>query len=273
MRFQGDAGLGVQPQDGAHDVLEVAQEPLGGNGSERSAGLAGETRDDLGQPGPKYWAVCLRAVRNGIRPSRGARARRDESGDAGDVVGGGERVVADHHVQSAQWGAVGIVDSQPGRVAHDVEARMHGMPLLRESAAEETVDFDAPVEFLTEVLAAGVGDTQAQRQLEHRGGSGSVDGSYGGGGPPGSAVSAEVTEQSRVQQGSRLRMVPDLARLPGVQGQKDVPVRQRQAGTGQACGEPGGGDRAAALGPGGVGGEYGGSDSHPVQGEGTAQLG
>ncbi|MGX1314913.1 hypothetical protein RKD24_005032 [Streptomyces calvus] len=86
-------------------------------------------------------------------------------------------------------------------------------------------------------------------------------------------MTAEVAEQPGVQQGGELGAVADLAELPGVYGKGHEPVRQGQFGSGEPCREQGRGDSASALRPGGVGGEQGGSDSHPVQGEGTAQLG
>ena len=98
--------------------------------------------------------------------------------------------------------------SKPGWAACHCSAR---------PAAQQPVHLDAAVEFLAEVLPAGVGDAQAERELEHRGGAGAVDGADGGGGVPGVAVRAEVVQQSGVEQGGDVRAVPELAGLPGVQ--------------------------------------------------------
>lgn len=203
----------------------------------------------------------------------GLRPGRDESGDAGDVVRRCERIVADHHVEARHGVAVRVVHREPGRVADDVEARVGGLPLFGEAAAQQPVDLDTAVEFLTEVLPAGVGDAQAQRELQHRGGIGAVQGAYGGGGVPRGAMRAEVQEQSGVQKFRRIRAVADLADLPGVHRQRGVSVGQPQSGTGEPGGELLCGHEAASLRPGRVGGERGGGDGHPVQGEGAAQLG
>ncbi len=146
-------------------------------------------------------------------------------------------------------------------------------PLLCEAAAQQAVDFDAAVEFLTEVLPAGVGDGQAQRQLQHGGRAGAVERAYGRGGVPRGAMRSEVPEQAGVQQFRRLGAVADLADLPGVHGQCGVPVGQRQPGAGEPGGELLGRHGAAAIGPGRVSGEYGGGDGHPVQRKGAARLG
>ncbi len=205
-------------------------------------------------------------------PRCGVGPGRDESGDAGHVVRRVERVVPDHHVEAGHGAAVRVVDGEPGRVADDVEARVRGLPLLGQSAAQQPVHLDAPVEFLAEVLAPGVGDAQPQRELQHRGGARAVDGAYGGGGVPGGAVGAEVAEQTGLEQGRDLRAVAGLADLPGVQREGRVAVGQRQCGADELRGELLGADGAAALGPGGVRGEYGGGHRQPVQREGAAQL-
>lgn len=124
----------------------------------------------------------------------------------------------DHHVDSGDGTAVGPVDGEPGRVTDDVEGRVGRLPLLGQAAAQEPVHLDTAVEFLAEVLAAGVGDAQAQRELEHGGGAGAMDGAYGGGGIPGGAVGAQVLEQSGIEQRGGLGAVPDLAELPGCSG-------------------------------------------------------
>ena len=49
--FQGDARRGVQPEHGAYDVVEVAQEPLGGDGAGGPAGAGGEPGHDVGEAG------------------------------------------------------------------------------------------------------------------------------------------------------------------------------------------------------------------------------
>lgn len=179
----------------------------------------------------------------------------------------------DHHVEAGHGVAVERVDCEPGRVADDVEARVRRLPLLGQATAQQTVDLDPAVELFAQVLPAGVGDAQAQGQLEHRGGVGTVDGSHGGGGMPLGAVLAEVTEQSCVEQSGGFGAPLDLAQLPGVQREGGMAVGQRQFRLGQACGELRCWDRAASFGPGGVGGEDGRGDSQPVQREGAAQLG
>ncbi|CAM5271321.1 hypothetical protein SALBM311S_07802 [Streptomyces alboniger] len=90
---------------------------------------------------------------------------------------------------------------------------------------------------------------------------------------PASAVGAEVLEEPCLEQGRCLGAMPDLAQLPRVQRQGHVAFGQRQTWSREACGELGRWDGAAALGPGRVGGEYGGSDGQPMQREGAAQLG
>jgi hypothetical protein len=180
--------------------------------------------------------------------------------------------VPDHDVKSRHGGAVRSVDGEPGRIADDVEAGVRGPPFLGEAAAQQAMDLDTPVQFLAQVLPAGVGDAQAQRQLEHGGRAGAVDGAHGGGGVPGRAVGTEVAQQSRLEQGGRARAMPCLAQLPGVQRQGGVSIGQRQTGSGDPGREQAGGDGPAALGPGRVGGEYGTGDRHPVQGEGASQL-
>jgi hypothetical protein len=238
---------------------------LSSQSTARAAGAPGETGDDLGEPGAHGGAPLSVGVRAG--------PGRDESGDAGDVVGRGEGVVADHHVKSGQGVAVLVVDGDPGRVADDVEAGVRCAPLLAEAAAQQAVHLDAPVEFLAEVLPPGVGDAQAQRQLEHRGGARAVDGADGGGGVPGRAVGAEVPEESGAQQGGRLGAVPDLARLPGVQRQCGEAPGQREVRAGEPFGEPVGGQGPAAFRPCRVGRAHRGRDREPVQREGAAQLG
>lgn len=180
----------------------------------------------------------------------------------------------DHHVEAGDGAAVRVVDGEPGRVADDVEARVGGLPLFGQPAAQQPVHLDTPVEFLAEVLAPGVGDAQPQRELQHRGSARAMDGAYGGGGVPGGAMSAEVAQQTGFEQSRGLRAVPGLADLPGVQGQGRVAVgqRERQCGADELCGELLGADGAPALGPGGVRGEYGVGHREPVQREGAAQL-
>ncbi len=200
------------------------------------------------------------------------RAGCGECGDADGVVVGTEGVVAQHGVESGDGGAVRGVDGDPGGVAHDVEAGVGRLPLFRESGAEQPVYLDTAVEFLAEVLAAGVGDAQAQGELEHRGGAGAVDGADGGGGVPGLAVRAQVVQEPGVAEGGDGGALEQVAGLPGVQGKGGRAVGQREPG-GEPAEEPGGGDGAAAFGPGGVGGEGGGFDGEPVQGEGAVQFG
>lgn len=120
-------------------------------------------------------------------------------------------------------GSVRGVDGDPGGVADDVEGGVGGLPLLGEAGAEQPVHLDAAVEFLAEVLAAGVGDAQAQGELEHRGGARAVDGADGGGGVPGLAVRAQVVQKSRVAEGGDGGALEQVAGLPGVQGKGVVP--------------------------------------------------
>jgi hypothetical protein len=70
--------------------------------------------------------------------------------------------VPDHHVQSRHGQAVRVVHGEPGRVTDDVEARVGRAPPAGEAGAQQPVHLDAPVEFLAQVLAAGVGDAQGQ---------------------------------------------------------------------------------------------------------------
>jgi hypothetical protein len=83
-------------------------------------------------------------------------------------------------------------------------------------------------------------------------------------------MGTEVLEQTGVQQFRCRGAVADLAHLPGVHRKGGVPVGQWQSGAGVPGGELLGGYGTATLGPGRFGGEYGGSDSHPVQGKGAA---
>jgi hypothetical protein len=80
-------------------------------------------------------------------------------------------------------------------------------------------------------------------------------------------------EEAAVEQGGDRFAVPQLAGLPRVQREGGTALGQREVGFGEAPGEVVGGDGTAALGPGRVGYEKGGSDNHPVQGKGAAQLG
>lgn len=157
--------------------------------------------------------------------------------DAGCVVSGCERVVPDHHVQAYHRFAVRAVDGEPGRVADDVESGVGRLPLLGEPGAQQSVDLDAAVEFLTEVLPTGVGDAQAERELQHGRRIGPVERTDGGGGVPGGAVRAEVTQKAGVEEGRGLGAVLEFARLPGVQGQRGVPVGQGQFRPGELEGE------------------------------------
>ncbi len=84
---------------------------------------------------------------------------------------------------------------------------------------------------------------------------------------------SEVAQQPRVEECGDGGAVADLVGLPWVERQRGALRGQFEAGAGQPGGETGGGDGPAALRPGGVGGEYGPVDGHPVQGEGAAQFG
>ncbi len=259
MGLQGDAGVSVEPEDGADDVVEVTEEPLGGHGRGGTACAGGEPADDVGEPG---------AHGGGSGPGAGG----GEGGDADGVVPGAEGVVADHDVEAGDGGAVRGVDGQPGGVADDVEARMGGLPLVDEAGPEQPVDLDAAVELLAEVLAAGVGDAQAEGELEHGRGAGAVHGADGGGGVPGGAVGAEVVEEAAVEEGADVGTVAEFAGLPGVEGQGHGAGGNRES-LREAVGELFGGDGPALFGPGGVGGQEGGVDGEPVEGEGAVQFG
>ncbi len=180
--------------------------------------------------------------------------------------------MAQHDVESGDGSAVRGVDGDPGGVAHDVEAGVGRLPLFRETGAEQPVHLDAAVEFLAEVLTTGVGDAQAEGELEHRGGTGAEDGAHGGGGVPGLAVGADVVQESGIAEGGDGGALEQVAGLPGVQGKGGGAVGQRES-WGDPAEEPGGGHRAAAFGPGGVGGEDGGGDGEPVQREGAVEFG
>lgn len=108
---------------------------------------------------------------------------------------------------------------------------MGGLPLFREAGAEQPVHLDAAVEFLAEVLAAGVGDAQAQGELEHRGGAGAVDGADGGGGVPRVPVRAQVVQESGVAKGGDGGAPEQVAGLPGVKGKGVVPSGSGSPGT------------------------------------------
>lgn len=127
--------------------------------------------------------------------------------------------MAQEGVEAGDGGAVRGVDGDPGGVAHDVEAGVGGLPLLGEAGAQQAVDLHPAVEFLAEVLAAGVGDAQTQGELEHRGGARAVDGADGGGGVPGVTEGAQVVEEAGIEQGCDGGALEEFAGLPGVEGQ------------------------------------------------------
>lgn len=204
MRFEGDTGERVEGQDRQDDVVEVAQEPLGGDCGRTASGGGGEAGDEFGEAG----------VHGG---PAGPRAGSGERGDADGVVARAEGVVAQQGVESGYGGAVRGVHGDPGGVADDVEAGVDRLPLLGQAGAEQPVDLDAPVQFLAEVLTAGVGDAQAQGELEHRGGARTVDGADGGGGVPGFAVRAQVVQEPCVAEGGDGGALEQVAGLPGVQ--------------------------------------------------------
>ncbi len=259
MRFEGDTGERVEGEDRQHHVVEVAQEPLGGNGGRGVAGGRGEPGDELGEAGAHGGPA-------------GPRAGSGECGDADGVVARTEGVVAQQGVESGHGGSVRGVHGDPGGVADDVEGGVGRLPLLGEAGAEQPVHLDAAVEFLAEVLAAGVGDAQAQGELEHRGRARAVDGANGGGGVPGLAVRAQVVQKSRVMEGGDGGALEQVAGLPGVQGKGGGAVGQREPG-GESAEELWGGHGAAALGPGRFAREGRGFDREPVQGEGTVEFG
>ncbi len=175
-------------------------------------------------------------------------------------------------VEAGDGGAVRGVHGHPGGVADDVEAGVGRLPLLGEAGAEQPVHLHASVEFLAEVLAAGVGDAQAQGELQHRGGARPVDGADGGGRVPGLSVRAQVVQESRVAEGGDAGALEEFAGLPGMQGKGGGVVGQRKTG-GEPAEELRRGDGAAALGPCGFGGECGGIDREPVQGKGAVEFG
>ncbi len=90
---------------------------------------------------------------------------------------------------------------------------------------------------------------------------------------PVGAAGAEVVQQAGVAEGGDVRAIGEFACLPGVQGQGDGAVGEREDVSGEAGGELLGGDGLAAFGPGGVGGEDGAVHGHPVEREGAAQFG
>ncbi len=146
--------------------------------------------------------------------------------------------------------------AEPGGVAHDVEARVGRLPAGGQAGPQQPVHLGAAQQFLAQVLPAGVGDAQPQGELQHGGGTGPVDGAHGGGRVPGVAERAEVAQQPGLEQRPHGGPVADVTRLPGVQRQRRGAVGQlHQPGTGEGGEQIGRGDRAAALGPGGVRGE------------------
>lgn len=146
------------------------------------------------------------------------------------------------------------------------------MPLPGESGAQQPVDLHAAVEFLAEVLPAGVGDAYAEGELQHEVDAGPPDGAHRGGGVPALAVRAEVVQQAGVGEGGDFGPHRQFACLPGVE--RD---RRGVCGDAKALGVAGhefrGRDRAAVVGPGRVGGQDGPVDGHPVEREGAVRLG
>lgn len=257
--FEGDSGVAVEPEDRLHDAVQVAQEPLGGDGGRGPAGGGGEAADDVGEAG-----AHLRPVRPG--------ARGGEPGDADGVVVPVERVVAQHDVEAGNGFALGGVDREPGGVPDDVESGVDGVPLPGESGAQQPVDLHAAVEFLAEVLPAGVGDAYAEGEFQHEVDAGPLHGAHRGGGVPALAVRAEVVQQAGVGEGGDFGPHRQFAGLPGVE--RD---RRGVRGDAQAVGVAGhefrGGDRPAVVGPRRVGGQDGPVDGHPVEREGAVRLG
>lgn len=180
--------------------------------------------------------------------------------------------MAEHHVEAPDGFAVQAVDGQPGGVADDVEARMGGVPLRGEPAAEQPVDLHSAVELLAEVLPAGVGDADAEGELEHHLGAGPVHGADGGGGVPAFAVRSQVVEESGVEQGGHFGTVPEFTGLPGVERNRCGVVGEAQP-LGVGGDQLRGRHRTASVGPGGFGGQDGPVDGHPVQREGAVRLG
>ncbi len=250
--------MGVEPEHGAHDVLEVAAEPFGTDLGGGEAGAGGQTGDDLREPGAHAGVA-------------GTRAQGGEAGDAGGVVARTEGVVAEHHVEPRDGDALGVVHGEPGRVPDDVEAGVLPLPARGEAGRQQPVDLDAPVQFLAEVLPAGVGDAYAEGELEHDPRPGPVHGADGGSGVPVLAVRAEVVDQTGLGEGADLGAVEQVGGLPGVYGDGDG-----AGGRAQPCGVRGeqllGGGRAV-LGPGGVGGGQRPVDGEPVEREGAVDLG
>lgn len=89
---------------------------------------------------------------------------------------------------------------------------------------------------------------------------------------PGAAVQSEVVQQAGVEEGPDVGAVQELAGLPGVQGQGGGAGGEREP-FGEAGGELFRGDVTALFGPGGVGGQDGGVDGDPVEGESAVEFG
>ena len=104
-------------------------------------------------------------------------------------------------------------------------------------------------------------------------GASAVDGADGGGGVPGVAVGPRSWRRPASSRAATAGRCRSSRACQGCSGSGTVSVGQSETGTGEACGELLGRDGAAALGPGGVGGEDGAVDGHPVQREGATQLG
>lgn len=180
--------------------------------------------------------------------------------------------MAQHHVEARDGLSVRAVDGEPGGVADDVEARVDGVPLRSESAAEQPVDLYSAVEFLAEVLTTGVGDADTEGELEHDLGTWLMHGTDGRGGVPVLPVRSQVVKESGVEQGDHFGPVAEFAGLPGVE-------RNRCGVVGEPHSSGVGGDQfrgrygTPSVGPGGVRGQHGPVDGHPVQREGAVQLG
>ncbi len=252
MRLQGDAGLAVEPEHREHHGVQVAQEPFCGHRPQRAAAARGQ--------GPQHLAE--------VRVQPVERPLGDQPGDAERPFVRPEGLLAQHGVQTVRVAEAPEVDTDPGRVADDVEAGVRGAPLGAEAGLQQPVHLDAPEQFLAEVLPAGVGDPQPERELEHPRCAGPADRPDGRGRVPQLALRAQVVQPTGGEQLGHGGAQGEFAGLPGVQRQRGgagwQQARLAEKLLGQLVGS--GVHRR-------VGGEQCAVHGVPVQPEGAVQLG
>ncbi|XP_021300537.1 collagen alpha-1(I) chain-like, partial [Herrania umbratica] len=215
--------------------------------------------------------------RRGVRPVDDAaehaapepRPRRHQTGEAAQRA----RAVGDLSDRDVEPGDLrparlaGGVDGEPRRIAGDREARVRREGGVGVAAAQQPVDLDPAPQLDAHRLALGVGQLQAEGELEHHGDVAAVDGPHARGRRPRGPERAERFEEPVGDEPRDARPVEQVAGLPGVRGHQD-PAVARAPGTGEL------GEQSRHVGPGvgGALGRDGGVGGEPVQGERPAHL-